>query len=380
MFSDFTTYSKSNIKILLLGVTMLLSLGCTDMLTESEAWDGVSEKVRPSADRIAGDTCAYGCIWSTFAVAMGAQAAESDCDGQACACVLDGDIWTQCDAESHMANNAQDNQSVRGTRGDSCGAGCIWSTFAVAIEAQPASADCDGQACACVVEGDVFTACHGQSQVAHAGQESNPPPRQNGEVCGEGCIWSTFAVTIEAQAAEDDCNGQACACVVDGDIWTKCGETPPSSASDSAYDTDEPVDHGNPSAEAATPEPQGGYNTQMGAQLADIAYGIGMRRNTVGYCYSAVADAIESITGPFLWGSSAYMAADQLQNSSWFSEASIGDLRQLPAGAVVVWGRGTSPHGHISIALGDGREASDHVTSQMLYHYGGAPARVFYPQ
>ena len=123
-----------------------------------------------------------------------------------------------------------------------------------------------------------------------------------------------------------------------------------------------------------------GYNAVTGNRIADAAYAIATRRNTTGRCYTAAADAIESVTGPFLWGSSAYQAADQLRASSWFTEVSVGDLRQLPAGAVVVWGRGSSAHGHISIALGNGREASDHVANQMTYHYGGAPARVFYPR
>lgn len=124
----------------------------------------------------------------------------------------------------------------------------------------------------------------------------------------------------------------------------------------------------------------GSYNAYVGNSIADAAYGIATRRNTVGYCYSAAADAIESVTGPFLWGGSAYLAADQLRASPWFYEASASNLRSLPAGAVVVWGKGSSPHGHISIALGNGQEASDHVATQMTYHYGGAPARVFYPQ
>lgn len=51
-----------------------------------------------------------------------------------------------------------------------------------------------------------------------------------------------------------------------------------------------------------------------------------------------------------------------------FREVSVSrdELSSLPAGAIVVWE--ASPgheHGHISIALGDGRESSDHITSQM---------------
>jgi hypothetical protein len=62
-----------------------------------------------------------------------------------------------------------------------------------------------------------------------------------------------------------------------------------------------------------------------------------------------------------------------------FTEIPAGDLTSLPAGALVVWGKGTSKSGHISIALGDGRESSDFVGRQMTRHYGGAGARVFLP-
>ena len=74
------------------------------------------------------------------------------------------------------------------------------------------------------------------------------------------------------------------------------------------------------------------------------------------------------------------MAADQLAaRKDRFREVPANDLAKLPAGAVVVWGKGSSRSGHISIALGDGREASDHMGAQMRSHYGGAPARVFVP-
>jgi hypothetical protein len=45
---------------------------------------------------------------------------------------------------------------------------------------------------------------------------------------------------------------------------------------------------------------------------------------------------------------------------------SSSDLASLPRGAVVVWGRsGAKPYGHVSVALGDGREASDHIQRQI---------------
>ncbi|MCA9552485.1 MAG: single-stranded DNA-binding protein [Myxococcales bacterium] len=48
---------------------------------------------------------------------------------------------------------------------------------------------------------------------------------------------------------------------------------------------------------------------------------------------------------------------------------------------IVVWGKtAASPHGHISVALGDGREASDHIQSQITSLRGATNYRVFIPQ
>lgn len=118
----------------------------------------------------------------------------------------------------------------------------------------------------------------------------------------------------------------------------------------------------------------------LALQIAHKAESIASARNTVGSCYEAVAEAIESQIPPFLWGMSAWMAADQLAASPAFREISPPVLTQLPAGAIVVWEKGSSPHGHISVALGDGREASDHLAEQMTSHYGGGKARVFLAQ
>ena len=190
-----------------------------------------------------------------------------------------------------------------------------------------------------------------------------------GGYCAPGCIWSAYAVNTGAKSAQATCNGQSCACVVDGDIYSSCN------ASSNSGSSSTPGSDSSSSSSA----PSNGYNASIGNRIADEAYYIATRRNTVGYCYNAAADAIEAVVGRFLWGSSAYMAADQLAAHPRFFEVSVSDLPSLPAGAVVVWGRGNSAHGHISIALGDGREASDHVASQMTYHYGGGRARVFYP-
>lgn len=123
-------------------------------------------------------------------------------------------------------------------------------------------------------------------------------------------------------------------------------------------------------------------SSQAGDSLAARAQSIALSRNTTGKCYSGVADAVDAEIGRFLYGNSAYMAANQLAAHPDFKEMNVSasKLRELPAGAVVVWGKtGASPHGHISIALGDGREASDHIDVQRTQLRGHTNVRVFMP-
>lgn len=122
----------------------------------------------------------------------------------------------------------------------------------------------------------------------------------------------------------------------------------------------------------------GKYSPQLGQALAANARA--HASGGVGDCYKYVANAIDAKVGRFLTGMHAYMAADQLAASPQFNEVkNSGPLNKLPAGAVVVWGKGSSDSGHISIADGKGNEISDHIGPQMMSHYGGASARVFVP-
>lgn len=126
----------------------------------------------------------------------------------------------------------------------------------------------------------------------------------------------------------------------------------------------------------------GDYNTEKGQALAAYA-----RRKTGGRtystkrCYEFVANAVDAKIGPFLSGGHAYMAANQLARNPKFKEIKVAarDLPKLPAGAIVVWGKGDSKSGHISIADGKGKEISDFVGNQMTSHYGGGRPRVFLP-
>lgn len=191
-----------------------------------------------------------------------------------------------------------------------------------------------------------------------------------GSTCAPNCIWSKWAVSSGVQKLTHYCNGVGCACVVEGDIYSSC------SLNNSLTETE----YSQPVEQQSSWEVNNYYNSVKGNKIADEAYYEASRRRTTGWCYNAVADAVERVTGPFLWGSHAYQAADQFASSLHFYEVWNVDLQNLPSGAVVVWGKGTSRSGHISVSLGDGREASDHIAQQMTYHYGGAAARIFYPK
>lgn len=122
-------------------------------------------------------------------------------------------------------------------------------------------------------------------------------------------------------------------------------------------------------------------------------------------CYQGVKDALNRLQPPIdLTGGSAYMAADQLRSryADRFSDIRSMDpnaastkafLRNLPPGAIVVWGRNDSAslraanpnngysHGHISIALGGGKEYSDRYRSQITnndHRYGSVT--IFMPK
>lgn len=142
----------------------------------------------------------------------------------------------------------------------------------------------------------------------------------------------------------------------------------------------QPTPASPPVASAPAPTPSTNRPTQKGKALAAAAARVASRRNTVGRCYAGVAEAVDIAIGRFLWGMSAYMAADQLAKHPKFKEITVSAsaLRTLPPGAIVVWRKtGRSPHGHISVALGDGREASDHIARQMTSLRGDTGVRVF---
>ena len=119
--------------------------------------------------------------------------------------------------------------------------------------------------------------------------------------------------------------------------------------------------------------------TPFGRQLAQDAFR--HANGPGGYCLRWVSNDLER-HGVCVHGCSAYQAADQLAHNNKFQEASgirNDQLKKLPPGAVVVWDRGPGhPHGHISVAGGNGMEASDRVRPQITNY--GTSFRVFLPK
>ena len=124
------------------------------------------------------------------------------------------------------------------------------------------------------------------------------------------------------------------------------------------------------SASTGSAAPVGGVpaGTDFGKQLAQRAEATANRINTPGLCLKGVNDTLESMGVHIQRRPSAYMALEDLRKNDRFREVQVSKdkLDSLPAGAIVVWGKGNNlPHGHISVSLGDGREASSKVRKQL---------------
>lgn len=106
----------------------------------------------------------------------------------------------------------------------------------------------------------------------------------------------------------------------------------------------------------------------FGKKFASAAEKAAKRINTPGLCLRGVNDAMESIGIPVKREAAAYMALDDFRNNKRFQEVKMPKekLSSLPAGAVVIWNKGSGlPYGHISVALGNGKEASSVIRNQL---------------
>ena len=130
------------------------------------------------------------------------------------------------------------------------------------------------------------------------------------------------------------------------------------------------------------------YNKDFADKVAKLGEKYAKKMDTIGNCLVGVARAIRELFGLKHTALSplpkAYLATEQFRTdpllSKHFKEVKVSrdDLANLTAGAVVVWNKSEGHNaGHISIALGNGMEASDHIQKQM--NRQNADFTVFYP-
>ncbi|MHC9538645.1 MAG: hypothetical protein AB9903_03925 [Vulcanimicrobiota bacterium] len=111
---------------------------------------------------------------------------------------------------------------------------------------------------------------------------------------------------------------------------------------------------------------QGG--SALGEKIADRAEANAEAYNTPGKCLQEAGEVLREFGIPVNRHPAAYQALPDLQKSDKVKEIKVSkeQLDNLPAGAIVVWDKGAGlPYGHISVALGDGREASSTVRNQL---------------
>ncbi|MDD3420640.1 MAG: hypothetical protein PHE78_08635 [Candidatus Gastranaerophilales bacterium] len=126
-----------------------------------------------------------------------------------------------------------------------------------------------------------------------------------------------------------------------------------------------------------------GYDAEKGMLLKQAGEErLKEKGSTKGYCARGVNDVLQSV-GIKISRGDAYQQADKLENNKNFKKIEglkSSDLKNLPAGAIVVWRKTEkSPYGHISIATGDGKEISDHKQKQITSLRGDTQFQVFIP-
>lgn len=126
------------------------------------------------------------------------------------------------------------------------------------------------------------------------------------------------------------------------------------------------------------------YNPKISNQLAQIAYDNATKADKHGKCAKYANNSIEDcgiVSKNETRTLHAYDVAKLLAKNENFSEVkdiSRDDLDHLPAGCVIIWDKSAGhDDGHMTITLGDGREASDHIIDHI--YKPDAAFRVFVP-
>ena len=127
--------------------------------------------------------------------------------------------------------------------------------------------------------------------------------------------------------------------------------------------------HATSQSTAPNTDPSNVQGSDFGKKFAAQAEKTANQINTSGLCLKGVNDTMQAMGLPVHREAAAWMAVDDFQKNPKFKEVKIAkdQLKSLPAGAVVIWDKGAGlPYGHISVALGGGREASSKVREQLL--------------
>ena len=143
-----------------------------------------------------------------------------------------------------------------------------------------------------------------------------------------------------------------------------------------------------------TSDEDGNSNTDYNKKLANAILKaaknyVGGNTKSTGYCARGVREALEEAFGYALFSGDAYEWADYFnsEKDTWANITgdykSAKDLKNLPAGAIVVWSKyNGGKYGHICIADGKGGEYSDFYRSTIITSFAdkGGSYQVFIPK
>jgi len=131
-----------------------------------------------------------------------------------------------------------------------------------------------------------------------------------------------------------------------------------------------------------------GYDPVFGGKAAQMARQTAAAMNTVNRCAEGFEISFKKMTGIAITGH-AYQVKQQMDRNKLYRQVQVTDeeMKNLPPGYVVVHDRNLSytgpglggKYGHVSMSLGNGMEASDHIQKQMVNHYAGGKRYVYMP-
>ena len=94
--------SWERILLLFVFIAQVDFFGCGQLSEGVEGMETSSSAQTYQKSGILGAPCANGCIWSAYAVNIGAQWASHTCEGTECACVVRGDAFSGCVPEAEL--------------------------------------------------------------------------------------------------------------------------------------------------------------------------------------------------------------------------------------------------------------------------------------